>query len=44
MDKDFDTMYDERSYRADSEHEDEAGEELDEYGQPVYVPPWEMEW
>lgn len=24
--------------------EEEQDEDLDEYGQPVYVDPWEMEW
>ena len=50
MDADFivsyTTMYDERSYRADWEYTsetDDDGEELNEYGQPEIVLPWEME-
>ena len=44
MDKNYDCMYDERSYREAPEPEEEQEEELDEYGQPVTVCPWEMEW
>lgn len=50
MDADFivsyDTMYDNRSYRADWEQvtdSDDSEEELNEYGQPLIVLPWEME-
>lgn len=38
MDKNYDCMYDERSYREEPEPEEEQDEEYD------YVPPWEMEW
>lgn len=48
MDADFiikyDTMYDERAYRAPSETDEDTEEELNEYGQPKVVCPWEMEW
>lgn len=50
MDADFivsyDTMYDNRSYRADWEQvndSDDSEGELNEYGQPEIVLPWEME-
>lgn len=50
MDADFivsyNTMYDNRSYRADWEQvtdSDDSEEELNEYGQPLIVLPWEME-
>jgi hypothetical protein len=39
MDKNYDCMYDERSYREEPEPEEEQDEQ--EYD---YVPPWEMEW
>lgn len=46
MDADFiikyDTTYDERGWPDDNE--DEEQEDVDEYGQPVCVPPWEMEY
>ena len=48
MDADFilsnKTMYDERDYRAASETDEDTEEELNEYGQPIDVDPWEMEW
>ena len=50
MDADFivsyNTMYDNSSYRADWEQvtdSDDSEEELNEYGQPLIVLPWEME-